>query len=264
MRGRTSRVAGFTLTELVVVIGIMLILSAISIPALQAFRKGQRLDQSARMVQGLLSEARRRAVTKHARHVVVLYSFEDRTSEMQGTLESVRHAVRVYCEPVGDPSWQQGYFEGGYVGEALILPPGIRFDQTHMKSFQVFGLGPTARPSEPLDLSNAYFNKGALSRAIAFRPDGTFDYDPTLDEPAVNPASGGRNIYQPDEGVFQVPDTCRADIVIGDFTASGAEVLSKGHPRRALVDLQPNTGRATAVVFEIGDSFQPPPGSLAH
>jgi hypothetical protein len=33
-------------------------------------------------------------------------------------------------------------------------------------------------------------------------------------------------------------------------------VKSKGKSRRALIDLQPQTGRATSMIFEIGDSFK--------
>ncbi|MGH7295955.1 MAG: pilus assembly FimT family protein, partial [Polyangiaceae bacterium] len=185
-----KRKSGFTLTELVVVIGIICLLTAAAIPALQAFQRGQRLDQAARIVQAAISEARREAVTLHARHVIVLYSYEDQTSAVAGTRESVRNAMRIYCEPVGDPSWATGYFKGGYVGEPVNLPPGIRFDMRHMKAFQVFG--PVANPSEPLDLGNAYFQRGPSSKAIAFRVDGTFDYDPTLDVPAVDPVASGR------------------------------------------------------------------------
>ena len=200
----------------------------------------------------LPAEARRRAVTQHARHVIVLYSFEDTTGAKEGTVERIRHALRVYCEPVGDPNWKTGYFKGGYVNEPIILPPGIRFAQDKMKFAQVFG--PVTNASEPLPIDNDYFKKSQTSKAIGFRRDGTFDYDPSLDEPAVNPAGGG-NIYQPDERFFQVPEACKADIVVVEVESSGKEIKVKGRPRRALIDLEPRTGRAMTKTFEIGASF---------
>jgi prepilin-type N-terminal cleavage/methylation domain-containing protein len=244
---------GFTLTELLVVIAIIMGLAATAIPALQAFRRGQRLDHTARVITSALADARRLAVSKHARHVIVLYRYNDTSPQIQGTLEATRDAMRVYCEPVGDPSWPKGYWKGGYVGEPVILPPGLRFAQNLIKFAQVFG--PVADPTMPLPLDNAYFQKSPNSKAIGYHRDGTFDYDPSLDEPAVN-AAVGRNIYQPDEGFYQVPETTKADIVVVEVTPDGSEVVVKGKRRRALIDLQPMTGRATAAIFEIGDSFQ--------
>ena len=259
---KTAEPLGFTLTELLVVIGILILLTMTAVPAIQAFRRGQRLDQSARLIQAALADARRLAVTKHARHVVVLYSYQDTASEKEGTVESVRHALRVYCEPVGDPSWTKGYFPGGYVGTPVILPAGIRFSQERMSFAQIYG--PVADPSKPLPVEHDYFKKAQQSRAIAFRRDGTFDYDSTLDEPAVNPLAG-RNIYQADEGIYQVPEGCKADVVLVEVTQAGvttSEVRVKGKARRGLVDLQPATGRATPIVVDVGSGFLPPPGGL--
>ena len=249
---RTRGRSGFTLTELLVVIAIMLGLAATAVPALQAFRRGQRLDNAAKIVQSALAEARRAAVTQHARHVVVLFSYEDQLAK-EATVERVRHALRVYCEPIGEPTWKNGYFKGGYVNEPIILPAGIRFAQDKMKFAQVFG--PVTNASEPLPPNSDYFKKSQTSKAIGFRRDGTFDYDSSLDEPAVNPAVG-RNIYQPDERYFQVPETCKADIVIVEVEASGKEIKVKGKPRRALIDLDPRTGRAISKTFEIGPNFE--------
>lgn len=254
---RCGRSVGFTLTELLVVIAIIMGLAMTAVPAIQAFRRGQRLDHSAKIVQSAISDARRMAVTRRARHVAVLYSFEERGAS-EGTIERIRHAIRIYCEPIGDASWRNDpqlksqYFPGGYVGKALILPPGIRFAQERMKFAQVFG--PVPNSAEPLSLDSDYFKKSPQSKAIGFRRDGTFDYDPTVDEPAVNPAVG-RNIYLPDERFYQVPDSTKADIVLIEVDPGGNEIRSKGKARRALIDLDPRTGRATAKTFEIGQNF---------
>src|SRR4029077_13970145 len=104
---------------------------------LSAFRKSQRLEHSGRIVTSVMNDARRLAITKRGRHVVVLYGYQ----EAAGELDTVRHAIRIYQEPTGvkpgpgiPPDVSKGYWEGGYVGEALVLPAGVRFKQELMAS----------------------------------------------------------------------------------------------------------------------------------
>lgn len=237
---------GFTLTELIVVIGIMIVLAATAVPALNAFRRGQRLDHSARIVQQVFSEARRLAITKRARQVVVLFSYDD-PSEPEGTLQRVRHGLRIYCEPIGEPG-AKGSFAGGYVEKPILLTPGIRFAQEKMKFAEVFAV---KNPSDPLPLDSDQFVKGPASKAIGIRRDGTFDYDATLDQPAVYPEVGV-NIFLPDERFYQVPDAWKADVMLVEVDPGGREISPSGKKRRGFIDLDPRTGRATAKVFDIG------------
>lgn len=237
---------GFTLTELLVVIAIIMILAATTVPALNAFRRGQRLDHAARLVQSALNDARRRAITKHTRHVVVLYEYEHAADE----LNRVRHALAVYSAPVGEPN-TPGYFAGGYVGDTLQLPVGIRFLPSNMQ-FRVWQSFDANRPSEPLPLDSTYFRR-RNPEALAFRADGTLQ--PFNDFPGTHPAVGA-NIYLPDEGYFQVPDTCRADIVMAEVTPTGQEIVTEGKSRRVLIDLMPMTGRSSSAVFDTGGGFE--------
>jgi prepilin-type N-terminal cleavage/methylation domain-containing protein len=236
---------GFTLTELLVVISIIMLLAAASIPMISSF-KGQRLDQASRIVVSTLNDARRRAITKRARCTVVLYAYEDPSDPIIKT----RHAMRVYMEPMGEPGTPR-HFEGGYVGQHIVLTKGVQFGVGH-SLLRVWELGQLAEPARPLPLDHPYFQKGN-AEALSFQRDGSIAE--RVDFPAVHPGAG-RNIYMPDEGCYQVPNDIRADIALIEVTPGGGEKSSGGKKRRALVDLVSMTGRAVARTFDVSpDGF---------
>jgi len=239
--------AGFTLAELLVVMAIIMGLAAAAVPAMSAFRRGQRLDHAGRMVQSALNDARRRAITLRARHVVAF--FIDTTEA--GEIGQVRHGIRIYQEPTGvkpgtpgaSAGATRGYTEGRYVGEPLFLPNNVRFHQQLMEC--------KVHQGEP-DITSEIFRRklrGERSDTIAFRRDGTVE-----DRNDANPSVGGTgvNFYLADEQVYQVPDGTRADIMIVETDAGGGEVRSKGKFRRAFVDINVLTGRSLSKTFDIG------------
>ena len=65
MSNRLSR-NGFTLTELMVVIGIIILVSLVTIPAMIPFLRGQRLRSGARTVQSAVLGARTQAIRRRA------------------------------------------------------------------------------------------------------------------------------------------------------------------------------------------------------
>lgn len=238
---------GFTLVELLVVISIIVVLAAASVPVLRAFSKGQKLEQSARILISTLSDARRLAVTKRARTAVVFFSYRVADDAM----DPVRHGVAVYQEPYGAVGTDR-YYPGGYAASRMqVFPAGVRFGGNQMQ-VKVWELGDGVQPSEPLPVNHAYFAKGN-PEVVAFGRDGNLEE--RADYPAVSPQVA-RNIYMPDEGCYQVPEDCRADIVLVQSGSTGAEIISGGKKRRAFVDLVSLTGRAVHRVFDVGDGFE--------
>ncbi|HVY62039.1 MAG TPA: hypothetical protein VHF22_10325, partial [Planctomycetota bacterium] len=140
------------------------------------------------------------------------------------------------------------YWEGGYVGQPLILPQNVRFKQDIMEARKQMNL-----PDEKSPVFLKHQRGQQNNDVIAFRADGTIE-DRADDSP--NDTAGGGNFIQPDEGYYQVPDTQRADIVLMETTPDGIEVKSNGRSRRCLVDLNLGTGRAQARVFDIGPGFE--------
>ncbi len=79
---------GFTLIELLVVISIMVLLTAMSLPALSGYIKGARLRGAATEVASALRQARQLAITKRAERAVLLY--------FQGSTP-IQNAVSIYA-----------------------------------------------------------------------------------------------------------------------------------------------------------------------
>ncbi|MDC3378923.1 prepilin-type N-terminal cleavage/methylation domain-containing protein, partial [Planctomycetota bacterium] len=69
--------AGFTLMELMVVVGIILIMTAMSIPAITKFLDGQSLHQSGRITQSAFNEARRASITQRSKNYLILFREPD-------------------------------------------------------------------------------------------------------------------------------------------------------------------------------------------
>jgi hypothetical protein len=95
--------------------------------------------------------------------------------------------------------------------------------------------------------------RGERNEALAFRRDGTIE---DRDDEDATPPAAGRNIFQPDEGCYQVPAAQKADIVLIETDSGGREVRSKGKARRGLVDVNLATGRAVGRVFDVGESYE--------
>jgi Tfp pilus assembly protein FimT len=87
----------FTLIEMLVVLGIMVLIAGLSLPFFSGFAKGARLKQAAKEVSSVFRTARNLAVTQHQEHSVQ-FVIDDETvqyyiSEANDTLVEKKHTL---------------------------------------------------------------------------------------------------------------------------------------------------------------------------
>jgi type II secretory pathway pseudopilin PulG len=103
--GRASRRAagGFTLTELLLVLLVLMLLSGVAVINLTALGRGAELDEGVRRLETLLRFARAEAANRGCR---VQLRFE--TPDTEAPLNPAAHSIRVLWEP--DPLGQPDHF----------------------------------------------------------------------------------------------------------------------------------------------------------
>ena len=166
--------AGFTLIEMIVTIGIIIVATGFIAPAVIAIFQDRRLENAAAIILTTVNEARNAAVTKKQPHSVVF----------------LQSGVRLYRHPKGED-------EGGFVGgiRAINVPgadhvsydmPCARYlsaDLATQLQCQIEGINQDRWVPLPEDVF------------ITLRPDGTIDFGTNDDIPSYrfnsDPPSGG-------------------------------------------------------------------------
>ena len=87
-RKNQFRIKGFTLIEVLVVLSIIAVIVAFTIPAMAPALKGSKLRQSADQLEALLAGAHQRAITENRPVEVRFFRFED--PESPGSLPMYR------------------------------------------------------------------------------------------------------------------------------------------------------------------------------
>jgi len=117
---------GFSLIELLVVVAIVAIMAAISLPAIASYIKNYEIRGAAQGVAGGLQQARQRAISRNVNLGVIFAVLSDTqyrvvTEDDQNPADTTNWSTIADWETLVDPTL-------GQAGPVLTLPTGIVFD----------------------------------------------------------------------------------------------------------------------------------------
>ena len=160
----------FTLIELMVVIGIILLLVAALVPAVTSLSKSNNLNTSGRLVSNLLTSARSEAISQRRLVQVRVVTKWLNSAGTEDTTASFRK-YSVWRRPQPDDSQQSTDPNDPYIqiSKWETLPAGITFE----KDTSTYNFAPTTDPKHP----GTYFLDASLSntRTGITVPSGTAD-----------------------------------------------------------------------------------------
>lgn len=240
MRHARGTRRSFTLMELLVVIGIIIVMTAMSIPAVKKFMDGQRLSQSGRILQSAFNEARRAAITQRTRQYLLFFRETNASQQLQYGV--VRYRERF-----------------GYEGDAQRLLPHVEVDMSGPHSDPLIaglatGLNvPVFEGIPPQNYSTFFGASNALRPQatagigwIQFNRDGTITLDPPLNANLPPPASTASSVFDLNNQLnTAIPDSTTTQVDL-NLRETGRTDVDK----RCFIDVDPNTGRLRFRVVE--------------
>ncbi len=225
--------AGFSLIELLVVIGIMAIILAIASPYVPGLLRGNQFDANVNNLTGILDEARE-AATANNTYVWVAFTGTATTTTTSGiwvmTFQSQDGTeTNINTGSSTSPTWATGLAITGTATPNLVLHskllnlPGLQIDPTLAKNPGVVGTVPTTYTTlagQPTNLAWTVSNMGATGLAATTPFNYAVEFTPN--------------------GEAHVP-TWSSNIQVGFYPAQGPSTPNN----YALVNLSRLTGRAT-------------------
>lgn len=219
MKGTKS---GFTLVELMVVVGIIILLMGVSIPAISVFMRSKSLENAGQTIQTVFMLARRATVTKKVKHRVIFFARKIDGSTVYGA--KIYRQATLFDNTAGKP----GESRGGYMDQEYLFPEGLTpqlFYTGQTGAQSIPNSAPPAINSIQLDKdgnSAIYSGKlefqknGSLQFGGSYKDVGSFDLERALDD-----------------GDKITPPAVPADIL----------VTRKASIKSCYVDIDPGSGR---------------------
>jgi prepilin-type N-terminal cleavage/methylation domain-containing protein len=204
-RPHGARQDGFTLVELLVVIGMMVLLSSLAIPALESLKKADSLNSATASVATLLDEARAYAMA-HNTYVFIGFeetNFSTPTTQAQ-TVGTGRVAVQAFSSIDGTLNLGASTSNGTPPSNLTAIIRAQIFDNLDLPaSISSSSSGLTNRPSGDYIVGSSSFpafpsgsgitsGKFSFSKVIAFDPQGQ------LHLPATSPPQTGMQYLEID------------------------------------------------------------------
>lgn len=242
--GRFALRRSFTMLELMVVVGIIILMTALALPAVSKFLHGQRLHQSGRIMQSAFNEARRAAITQRTKQFLVFFRNTDE-------LGNTRYSAQRYRD------------RHGWEGEPFHLLPATQFElenttvtgSTAQASQRLRGLKVPVWDQRPEQDDTILFGTSRRPQQtpglgwIEFRKDGTINLpNPPLTN--QNPPTSGYAANMFDLNVNIEVTESQLDLLVDQVDMSIRESGTNTVNKRCFLDIDPNTGRVRFRVLE--------------
>ncbi len=195
---RRSHRAGFSLIEVVVVMGIIAALSAAAIPSIQDMLERRRLQGFARDLANVFQIARSQAI-RTGNHQIVFFGPLG-TADPAGTVlvDSVGATVPMLLLDDGSPATANCHIDGGESRETIPLPNKIEFGVSEASSKVPTDTGSAAFSPPQASGTTASDPSNNPTNWVLFRPDGIpVGFDPTSTTCGTigDTGTGGAGLY---------------------------------------------------------------------